>query len=372
MNASSGTIACPRGSEIVALRALTIDPAEWDALAACASEPNAFAERWFVAASIAYLDPPADARMLVIREAGRLIGLMPVATAPRYGRIGVRHTQNWLHVNAFLGTPLVRCGAEAKFWSGVLALLDGDRHVPGFLHVTMLDGSGPLAASLLAARKGTAVVHQAERALLASSLTPEAYYEATVRKKKRKEIARLQARLKELGEVVTLRFAAGEPVEPWIDDFLALEASGWKGSSGAALANDTATIDFTRTALRGAADAGRLQILRMDVGGRPIAMLINFLTPPGSFSWKIAFDEDHARFSPGVLIQVENLALLSDPAIDWMDSCAAPDHPMINSLWGERRTVVRVTVPLRGWQRRLTFSVCRSLERTSAWLRSVK
>ena len=95
-------------------------------------------------------------------------------------------------------------------------------------------------------------------------------------------------------------------------------------------------------------------------------MLANFRCPPGSFSFKTVFDEDYARFSPGVLIQQENLEILADPEIAWMDSCAAEDHPMIDSLWRERRSIVRVTVPLAGARRRVVHAVCRALERAAA------
>ena len=78
-------------------------------------------------------------------------------------------------------------------------------------------------------------------------------------------------------------------------------------------------------------------------------MLANFRHGEGAFSFKIAFDEDLGRFSPGVLIELANLhAVQGDPAIGWMDSCAAPDHPMIDSLWAERRTIVQYRVALHG------------------------
>ena len=85
--------------------------------------------------------------------------------------------------------------------------------------------------------------------------------------------------------------------------------------------------------MTGAADAGKLDMRALDLGGRPLAMLVNFLCPPGGFSFKTAFDEDYARFSPGVLLQRENLALLDRSGIDWTDSCAAADHPMIERIW---------------------------------------
>jgi CelD/BcsL family acetyltransferase involved in cellulose biosynthesis len=359
-----------RRSEIVPLRAYLANPDRgWDAIVARPSEANAFAERWFVEASARNLELAALARMLVVREEGQLIGLMPICVARNYGRMPVPHVENWLHYNCFFGAPLVRRSFEAYFWHRALALLDADPAAPAFLHMVALNGQGPLAQALLQARGGAAVVHRSTRALLESDLSPTAYYEATVRKKKRKELARLQQRLAETGAISFTHLANTDDLDPWIDTFLALEASGWKGRDGAALANARETEAFVRDALRGAFTAGRLEMIRLDIGTRPIAMLVNFLTPPGSFSFKIAFDEDFARFSPGVLIQLENLKVLETPTIDWMDSCAVEDHPMINSLWEQRREIVRISVPLKGKRRRATFAVCRTLERASAFVR---
>ncbi len=363
----------PLRSEIVALRADTIERIDgWEAVAARPSEPNSFAERWFVEASVRRLDVPTAARLLIVREEGQLIGLMPICIASKYGRMPVRHVENWLHYNSFFGAPLVRRGFESFFWHRALALLDADPDVPAFLHLVAFDGNGPLAGALLGARRGSAVVHRSTRALLASDLDPAAYYAATVRKKKRKEIGRLQSRLAELGDVAARRLTPGDRLDDWIDAFLRLERSGWKGRAGAALANDERTAAFMRDAMSGAFAAGRLEVVRLDLGDRPIAMLVNFLAPPGSFSFKIAFDEEFARFSPGVLIQLANYDLLDLPGVDWMDSCAVENHPMINSMWGERRRLVRISVPLRGWRRRATFAACRTLETISATTRRLR
>lgn len=350
-------------------RAINHYSREWQAIAAHASEPNSFAEHWFVAASLRHLSPPDDARILIVRDEGQLIGMMPVFVSARYGRMPVRHVQNWSHYHSFYGAPLVRRSFEPFFWARALELLDAEPDYGSLLHVTGLDPDGRLAQTLLAARRGAAIVHRTRRALLASDLSPQDYYETTVRKKKRKEISRLRARLAELGPVAGVRLRPGDAVAPWIDDFLTLEASGWKGREGAALANETATTAFLRDALEAAHAIGNLEMIRLDLAGRPIAMLVNFLCPPGSYSFKIAFDEDYARFSPGVLVQIENLDILSRRDIAWMDSCAVEGHPMIESLWGQRRDIVRISVPLGGWRRHATFAMCRTLESASALVR---
>ncbi len=338
--------------------------AAWDACVAHAAEPNPFAERWFLAASARHLGGDAGVRAVAAFRGEALIGLMPLGVEPRYYRIPLPTLANWVHANAFLGMPLLRAGEEAAAMAAMLACLDKAPGLPPLLHLTAIVEGGAAHRALTAvADRPIATVMRHERALLASDLSPTVYYEATVRKKKRKELKRLANRLAELGPVVTTRLAPGDDLDEWIDAFLALEASGWKGREGSALGSEAAKRAFFAEALAGAREAGRLEILRMSVGDRTIAMLVNFLCPPGSTSFKIAYDEDYARFSPGVLIQIENYGILDAPGIDWMDSCAAANHPMIDSLWAERRGIVRLTLPIGGARGRLAFAAARAVER---------
>jgi CelD/BcsL family acetyltransferase involved in cellulose biosynthesis len=273
----------------------------------------------------------------------------------------------------FLGTPLIQAGEEQAFWTALLAMLDEAEWAPSFLHVRGLVEDGPVHCGLrgAAAALGRAcpIVHREVRALLASDLDSKTYYEQTVRSKKRKEIRRLRTRLDELGTLRFSRLASADALDGWCDSFLALERSGWKGKAGTALACDAATDAFFRRAVAGAWAAGRLDFLRMDLDDRPIAMLVNFLAPPGSFSFKTCFDEAYARFSPGVLIQLENLAVLDRHDTVWMDSCAVENHPMIDSLWSGRRRIVRLTVRLKGYKRALAYFAARGLEAGSQALR---
>jgi CelD/BcsL family acetyltransferase involved in cellulose biosynthesis len=192
--------------------------------------------------------------------------------------------------------------------------------------------------------------------MLRSDLAPNAYLERAVRSKKRKELRRQHARLAEQGALKVERRDDERGLATWIDHFLALEASGWKGRAGSALAARDSTAGLFRDALRGAAQRGRLERLSLTLDGRPIAMLASFVAPPGAFAYKTAFDERYARFSPGVLLQLDNLALLGRSEIAWCDSCAAPDHPMIDGLWTERRAIGRYSVAIGGAARRAAFA----------------
>jgi hypothetical protein len=53
-------------------------------------------------------------------------------------------------------------------------------------------------------------------------------------------------------------------------------------------------------------------------------------------AFKITYDEAYAKYSPGVLLELENIRQLHQGCLSWMDSCAAPNRFMINQLWPER------------------------------------
>ena len=340
-----------------ALLADTALLAEWDDLSAHAAEPNPFAECWYLVSALAALESDT-VRIAVVRDAG-LIGIIPLLWQGRYARLPVPHMQNWSNHNAFLDTPLVRNGAEFAFWTALLNVLDSYPKGALFLHLAGLAVIGRVAIALEAVchtqNRRFALVHREERALLERGLSPDDYWQENVRGKKRKELRRQHKRLAEEGRLTFERGDGSSKLDQWIADFLALERAGWKGANGSALdcAEETRAL-FCNT-LMGAAAAGKLELLAHHLDGRPIAMLVNFITPPAAFSFKTAFDENFARFSPGVLLQYENLALLKRDGIEYCDSCAAEGHPMIDSLWTGRRSIGRYSVAIGGSGRRAVF-----------------
>ena len=340
--------------------------AQWHRLIARAAEPNPFFEPWFLLPSLAQWGH-ADR---VVTKAwfvdGDLAGLLPIVrSAAYYGHI-ITHATGWLHDNAFCGTPLIAAGHEAAFWRTMLAHFDRSARRALFLHLPLLPAEGPAAAALdrVLAEAGRAHYLAADqtRALLTGSASPADYLAAAMTPKKRKELRRQRNRLAELGALTFERCDDASGLADWIGEFLTLESAGWKGKAGSALASAPETREFFTAALHGAAAAGRLERLTLRLDGRAIAMLVNFLTPPGAYSFKTAYDEDFGRFSPGLLLQLENLALLDRADIDWADSCAVQGHPMIERLWrGERRIISR-NIAIGGGARRGLFRLVMAYE----------
>ena len=331
----------------------------WDALALDAAEPNPFFESWYLLPALRRFDKAGKVEILRFERGGQLVGLMPIESSWRYQRWSLPHLRTWLHPNCFAAAPLVAKGCERAFWEAFFVWADANGGPALFAHLPEMPIDGPLAAALRTEARAKSrrleLVHREERALLESEMNPDGYLQHAVRGKKRKELRRQHARLSEEGALKVERYDDARCLATWIDHFLALEASGWKGKAGSALATHDATTGLFREALRGAAERGRLERLSLTLDGRPVAMLANFVTSPGAFCYKTAFDERFARFSPGVLLQLENLALLEHEAIAWCDSCAAANHPMIDSLWTERRAIGRYSVAIGGRFKRTGF-----------------
>ncbi|WP_417622721.1 GNAT family N-acetyltransferase [Parasphingorhabdus sp.] len=334
----------------------------WTDLARQASEPNIFYEQWFLRPGLTQFGQDPELRLFLLwaGEPGHspLLGLLPLGPVDRFGRLPARHVQNWMHHNCFLGTPLVRTGFEQIFWEELLTALDSSDW-PGFLHINGMTIGGPLDQALRAVcsdqKRCCDLVHSTARALLQSDLSSDAYHRATLRGKKRKEWRRLGKRLNEQGDVTFGQHLGAAGLDEWTDEFLRLEKAGWKGKNGSALDSSPETSAFFRQALAGAAAAGQLERRDIRLDGKPLAMLVNFLSPPGAFGFKTAFDEEYSRFSPGVLLQIENLKFLDLRALQWIDSCASQDHPMIDSLWSDRRHIGRFSIELQGLCRRAVF-----------------
>ncbi|MGD9663750.1 MAG: GNAT family N-acetyltransferase [Novosphingobium sp.] len=331
--------------------------ARWDTLARKASEPNPFFESWYLLPSLECMDPQHKVSVLAI-ESGtdELVGLMPLQRNTAYYKYPFPHVRNWVHPNIFLGTPLVAAGHERAFWRALLSYLDGAPGMVMFAHLAELGADGPLYSALASLcpdqDRPAGIVHSYDRATLRSDLGAEAYYEQSVNKKRRKEFARRERRLGEEGSL-TIEFLRDDTdIESWIDAFLALESAGWKGDAGSALRSTSETARLARVAMAGAAKRGLLDRVTLRLDGRMIGALTSFMAAPGGFGYKTAYDERYARYSPGLMLQRAFLKILEQDDVDWCDSCAAPDHPMIDHFWRERRRIVRVNVAIGGPMRR--------------------
>jgi len=124
----------------------------------------------------------------------------------------------------------------------------------------------------------------------------------------RSNLRRRVRKLEEAGAVALRRSDAPADVEAALADFLALEARGWKGERGTAIAQDPALVAFYSRMAHDAAVRGALAMRSLLLDGRPVAVHLGLVHRGVYYLPKTAYDESLAQASPGQLLQREVLA----------------------------------------------------------------
>ena len=128
---------------------------------------------------------------------------------------------------------------------------------------------------------------------------------------RRREVRRLRRRLEELGAVVT-PLARPVDVDAELDRALALEASGWKGRRGTAIADDPATERFYRVVARAFEERGELRLSSVTVVGELAAFDLCLVANGRLWIPKGSIDERHRRLSPGIVLLVAEIEAALD------------------------------------------------------------
>jgi CelD/BcsL family acetyltransferase involved in cellulose biosynthesis len=317
----------------------------WRTLAAQAAEPNPFFEPEYVLPA-AELIGGRRVALLVVRASAGWAACLPIHRPRRWHRVPARGIATWQHRYCFLGTPLVRAdGIESAVGEMTRELMR--QRTAAFVGFDSLSDEGPVREALRASveeeggEELRVDVH--ERAVLRRRATSQSY--PNLKAKRRHELARKRRRLEEElgGGLETLDRAQGCEA---VDQFLELEASGWKGRGGTALASVELDAHFFRTVCRSFRRLGRLHLLSLEANGERVAMACNARAGEGIFCLKIAFDERWRRYSPGAQLMLDHRPWFHrEGGAAWMDSCVEPGDELVSRLWPDRRRIVTLAVP---------------------------
>ena len=326
---------------------------DWRDLAARTIEPNIFYEPGFALAAATAFGNDIGAVLVWSGTTPRqLLGFFPArVSARRYGlRLPV--LVGWTHPYGPLGTPLVDCEAAEPVIAAWLSYIAGNPALPGLVLLRLIAEDEPFAAALGTRLQRTqmpcADFARHHRALLAPRNDRAHYLDNALSARRHRELRRTGRRLSDAGAL--LFTAASEPaaIAAAIEDFLAIEASGWKGQAGTAAAHHEEATSFIKMALAALAAEGKVAIHRLLLDGRPIAAAVTLHSGDTAWYWKTAYDETFARFAPGVLLSAALTEELADnPAIARTDSCAAPGNPMLDHIWSERLALCNRMIAVR-------------------------
>ncbi len=345
---------------------------DWSDLARWAAEPNPMWEPYFLLPSLRHLEPGKWKAWVVERKAGGWVGLL--VQRARLGReanlLGLM--ESWQHGHSFLATPLIRKGEEKEFWRTLLRAWEKGEGGGRLWRWEGMALDGPVGRGLSEALAERGQRHWVagswERGLLPLNETWDTYAKTVLSSHRRRRLQKLEQKLAAHGEVQFEVRERGTELEPWVETFLALEHGGWKGEERTSLRSNPEHELFFRALVHQAEMEGKLRFSRLTVDGHTVAALCDLVSGRAAFSFKVATDDRLREGGPGLVLDRYSVEhYLTEKALQWVDSCAAPDQAAVNTLWRERRVLGTVYVAQRSLAGVLTLEALRGASRFKAW-----
>lgn len=347
----------------------------WDDLAANAIEPNPAYESWMLLPALEAFAAGQDVRIIAAWRGSELAGLFPLRFGRRCKGL-LRTLSSWTHPHCVLCVPLVRASLAHEVLRSVFEWAKGEASL---LELPYLAAEGAfhqvLVDVLYETPRTAATIEAYTRPLLRRARDAQTYIATCTPSEERRELRRQEKRLATAGKVEHRVLRTREELPRWIDEFLALEASGWKGRRGTAFASSEHHRRFAQSVFAGAFERGRLMMVGIDLDGRPIARFCALAAGEGAIAFKTAFDESLRKYGPGTLSVPDMIGLFHErPELQWMDSYTGPNNQNLSALWKHRRTVrwVAIATDARGELALAMLPLVRCLKSFAAKLRARK
>jgi len=338
------------------------DVAGWSKCAARSLEPNPFLEPNWLLPALKYLDE-APATKLVLAESGNGIqAVVPIMeiTADQGNEGGHgKHAAVKTRVAPTaisLGTPLVTAegGPEALVCVMEEIKQEAERQQASLVIMEWVGYDGPTARlfkqAAVAADSVLIEFDTWERGFLRrQGGDGEDYWLRNIGKNRRRTIGQHRRQLAgTLGTTPHLRTRTDGDA---VDAFLRLEASGWKGHQpdGLALWSQAATTRFFEEVCDRYISEGRMSFLALEGDGVPIAMICCVRAGEGLFAYRTAYDEDLARYGPGVEVFLAAMEYFDrETDARWLDTCSTRDNSHLLGLFPDRRLMATVMFRVPG------------------------
>lgn len=328
---------------------------ELDFLSRRVMEPNVFFTARILAPAMPRIDDRSVRFALIRDENGqrsRMRLLMPFSIEKPGFAVGPSILRIWANPFGPLGTPLVDAEDCAETIDDLLtALSKPDLRLPKVLVLPELRLNGPFARLLkgvaLARDLPISISETHKRPMLESQSDADEYLRQSMGPHHRRDVARQWRKLSELGTLSYDVARQTDDIHRRLEEFLALEAKGWKGRKRTALVSDRFRAAFAREAIANLAEVDSVRIHTLNLNGNAIASMIVFITMGEAYTWKTCYDENYAKYSPGKLLATRITDWhLDDLNIRRTDSCAIEKHPLMSHIWQERETMGTVVIGL--------------------------
>jgi hypothetical protein len=253
-----------------------------------------------------------------------------------------------------VGVPMVIAGGERQVIRAILSAIRARPDLPQQMILRAVPAEGPVWQAFVteAAIERIAVtpLDRWERGLFNRRhwVTQADYLTATLSASRRKRLRQKAKALAALGDLSDARLTGAADIGRGLEAFLQLEAGGWKGRKGTALAQRPADAAYVRAVMTGLAAGGDAWVETLQLDGRIVAAGLMIRHAGTVWFWKTAYDERLSRHSPGVLLDLAlTKRLFEDDSIRQLDTGTDDSVDPASMIWGERRAYLNAVVNLR-------------------------
>jgi len=254
----------------------------WSNLIERADAANVFMHPELVSmAAHAYADETIRACVAWSRKDGakELAGLWAFSVArARKSLVPVTVLHSPAFPNAYLATPVLDRTLLDELWTAMLDRLAAEPTVPkiAVLEAMTMEGTTMAALARVIAARGSRIwlTDSTTRPRLASDLDGKRYLDQALSSSSRKKLRQHRNRLGRQGTLASAVIRDPAGVARAVEQFLQLEAQGWKGKNGTALLSNAHDAAFTRAAVAALANEGRVAIYVLSLDARPLSMQI--------------------------------------------------------------------------------------------------
>jgi CelD/BcsL family acetyltransferase involved in cellulose biosynthesis len=302
---------------------------EWDAVLPAESLPfdlHVWYSLWWAA-----FGEGAELAVCTARRDGELVGAIPLQV--RDGALGALAN---VHSPSF--RPLARDDEAMD------ALIAATMERGGSaLQLVAIPGEDPCLARLESGARSRSMSHLLEASYASPTVDTGGEFEAWRVESKRVWGAPLERFRRKMGREFEAEFSIvvvpGE-LERELDEGFRVEASGWKGQAGTAIASDPRTEAFYRGLAHGFARRDELRLSHIALDGRVAAFDLCLLHRDRLYLLKTGFDEDFRRLAPGLVMRLSivercfELGLRSHELLggesEWKAKFATSKRPHVN------------------------------------------
>ena len=347
-------------------------------LASVSTAPNPFFEIPILSAANTHLSSDMGSCIFLSRTLGQKQELKLFAPV-KLVRLGLGRNPTirfWSHDYAPLGQPLMEDDPDGEILHALIECLSSARHETfRALLIDHLPRRGKFLEGIYQSPRladRLRLFSPSHRAGL-GSLAGQSYSASLLSGKRKQRLRKARERLSALGEVRFELSRTMPDIKTHLEEFLELEASGWKGERSTALSSSKDTLEFTRAAIGGMAQIDRCEIHSMHLDSKAVSSLITFEANGFYFPWKIAFDESYADYSVGNLLMVHATELLTRrDGFRGLDSLASESNMTANRFWPDRLEMCSVIISLSGEHGKHSTELANQIEMVRRAKKSLK